>query len=134
MKVTRSHRAISFYGALSLITGEEIPHICAWQNSEETIKFLEIIKKHYTGKGVVLLIWDNASWHKSQIIKDWLRQNPGCIELMNFPVYSPNLNPQEHVWKLLKAELSHYIHEYSWKEIKDHACFFLNTHIFNYSL
>ena len=34
------------------------------------------------GKRALLLIWDNASWHISAAVKDWLRQY--LIELMLF--------------------------------------------------
>lgn len=45
-----------------------------------------------------LLICDNASWHKRQST-DW-----GCFEPVYLPAYSPDLNPIERLWLLLKAE------------------------------
>ena len=45
-----------------------------------------------------LLICDNASWHKNSQLQ-W-----GRFEPMFLPPYSPDLNPIERLWRLLKAE------------------------------
>ena len=45
-----------------------------------------------------LLICDNASWHKNQDL------NWGPFEAIYLPPYSPDLNPIERLWRLLKAE------------------------------
>jgi transposase len=45
-----------------------------------------------------LLICDNASWHKSKSLH-W-----GAFEPIFLPPYSPDLNPIERLWLLMKAE------------------------------
>ena len=45
-----------------------------------------------------LLICDNASWHKKKSL-DW-----GDFEPVFLPPYSPDLNPIERLWRILKAE------------------------------
>jgi transposase len=45
-----------------------------------------------------LLIMDNASWHKSKSTR-W-----GGFEPVHLPAYSPDLNPIERLWLLVKAE------------------------------
>ena len=59
------------------------------------------------GKRAVLLIWDNASWHESQIVRRWLREHNRQVKqtghgvrlLVCFlPVKSPWLNPIEPKW------------------------------------
>lgn len=45
-----------------------------------------------------LLIMDNASWHKSKSLKF------GAFEPTFLPPYSPDYNPIERLWLLLKAE------------------------------
>jgi transposase len=59
------------------------------------------------GKRAVLLIWDNASWHESQIVRRWLREHNRQVKqaghgvrlIVSFlPVKSPWLNPIEPKW------------------------------------
>lgn len=46
------------------------------------------------------IIMDNASFHKNSKIKD-LIESAGCT-LLYLPVYSPDFNPIEKIWALLK--------------------------------
>ena len=50
-----------------------------------------------------IFIQDNAPIHTAHIIRDWFRQQG--IEVMNSPPYSPDLNPIENLWALLKGEI-----------------------------
>jgi transposase len=49
---------------------------------------------------VVVLI-DNAPWHRGQPINEALRENPH-LEFKRLPSYSPQLNPIERFWKKLR--------------------------------
>jgi len=65
------------------------------------IEFLKGLLAFSTRK--VLLIWDNASWHKSQKVKDFLNTELGQrLWIANTPPYSPEFNPDELVWANLK--------------------------------
>lgn len=59
------------------------------------------------GKTNWLLIWDNASWHKSQAVRTWIRQHNQQVKQMGkgvrilpflLPTQSPWLNPIEPKW------------------------------------
>lgn len=124
--------AVSFYGGLSLQTHTVIAYVTKkHQTSHETCFFLDEIKKTYQGKGKILLVWDGGRHHMGEV-KDWLIRNPGVVELFKFPPYCPDLNPQEHVWKALRADLAKIVHRVTYTQLIDRACRFLNTTTFDY--
>jgi len=51
----------------------------------------------------ILFQQDNAPVHKAYSVMDWFERN--CIELVEHPPYSTDLNPIEHVWVELKKRL-----------------------------
>jgi hypothetical protein len=77
--------------------------------SAVTIDFLTwcAARAHERGKQAVLLIWDNASWHDSQIVRSWVRRHNRAVKqaghgvrllVCYLPVKSPWLNPIEPKW------------------------------------
>ena len=54
----------------------------------------------------ILLLWDRAPWHRGKPIEKLKAENPR-LQLIYFPAASPDLNPQEHVWKATRKVVSH---------------------------
>lgn len=54
----------------------------------------------------VVLILDNAPWHRGGLIDEALRDNPH-LEFYRLPSYSPCLNPIERFWKKLRRRATH---------------------------
>jgi hypothetical protein len=54
---------------------------------------------------VVLLI-DNAPWHAGEPVRQALADNPH-LELKRLPAYSPQLNPIERFWRVLRRRATH---------------------------
>ena len=95
-----------YFGALNLKTKRHHLLRLNWQDSEHVIQALSKLKVDYPDKRICLL-WDNARWHKSKALRDKLKQGE-CLEdfqLINFPPYAPEQNPQEHVWKYAKDQV-----------------------------
>ena len=54
-------------------------------------------------RGTLLVIWDGASIHSCQSVKDFLAAGAAKrLHLERLPGYAPDLNPDEGVWNLLK--------------------------------
>ena len=58
-----------------------------------------------------IVVMDNASFHKSQKTKD-LVESANC-QLLFLPPYSPDLNPIEKFWALLKAKIRNSVSDFS---------------------
>jgi hypothetical protein len=54
----------------------------------------------------VVLLLDNAPWHRGQPIDAALRDHPH-LEFKRLPSYSPQLNPIERFWKKLRRRATH---------------------------
>ncbi len=54
----------------------------------------------------VVLVIDNAPWHRGRLIDEALRDNPH-LEFKRLPSYSPRLNPIERFWKKLRRRATH---------------------------
>ena len=79
-------------------------------NGETTLHFLQKLS-HWLGKPDrrVVLIWDGASYHRSQKVRTYAEQLG--FQLLPLPGYSPDLNPIEGLWKWLREVVTqHYCH------------------------
>ncbi len=65
---------------------------------------LENLRLKYDSENTIVAFSDNAKIHKAQIIKEYSSQNK--IISVYLPPYSPQLNPIETLWRLLKKKLA----------------------------
>jgi transposase len=93
------------FGAVNARSGEYISMQEDRINARNFIRFLRKIRKRYPREKVVLIL-DNAVWHKAKKVSRFLADD-GNIRLMFLPPYSPNLNPVEKIWKLLRYRVTH---------------------------
>ena len=100
----QANRHFYSYGTLNLVTGDWHDQFSPKANSEVTLTFLEDLLAHYPERRIVL-IWDQATYHTSQKVQTWLRQHPRLTALL-LPKYAPDLNPVEHVWRLVKQRVA----------------------------
>ncbi len=67
-----------------------------------------------------VVIMDNAAFHKSKLTKE-LIESAGC-RLLYQPPYSPDLNPIEQQWAVLKAKFRKHKHKFkTFDEAVDYA-------------
>jgi transposase len=108
-KRTTPDKALACFGALCQESQEILLDFAdGYPNSEQMwwviVRLLRQAKQ--LGKRVMVLIWDNASWHTSKRIRQWIRtynrqaKQTGDVRLLVFwlPKRSPWLNPIEPYW------------------------------------
>lgn len=139
VEAKRKGESQNFYGALNMTKNSKDRGKCAAmavnkQNSGTTIKFLKKLLKIYQNNKKIFLIWDGASWHKSKEIRKFLskiNKYETKLELFNFPPYTPEYNPQEHVWRALRQNVTHNRLEKDFSVLIKDCLKYLNRNKFN---
>jgi transposase len=67
---------------------------------------LEHLLAYYPGKRL-LVIHDRGEQHKRAPVEAIVRHARGRLVLKPQPAYSPELNPQERIWKWLRRVVTH---------------------------
>lgn len=112
----------TYYGALNVLSQEFVVKAFERGNSEATVAFLQTLLAEHPQSRVALL-WDGASYHRSQVVKDYLASvNQGLAEsewkitCIRFAPNDPRQNPVEDVWLQAKRwirEFYHLCHSFS---------------------
>jgi transposase len=105
IRVHPGRECTHFFGTLDLRTGTEIALRTDTMNAVTTAQHLEQVLNAFPDVPI-LLLWDKAPWHRGEPIRKLLAEHPR-LDVMCFPTASPDLNPQEHVWKAVRSAISH---------------------------
>lgn len=99
-----TRKAISYFGAVRVRDGK----LCASQpeghfDAQTCWAYLRKLRgvACRSGRRVVVII-DNAKYHHANLPRDWRLEQEPDFALLFLPPYSPELNPVERVWKLLR--------------------------------
>lgn len=90
--------AITPTGKLYL-AGQDVPY-----TSTDVAESLACLCRRFRGRKL-LVIWDGASIHRSQAVKDFLVAHPQRVHLDVLPPYRPELNADELVRSAAAVEL-----------------------------
>ncbi len=100
----------TYYGGLDYLTKSFIVHEYGAGNEKHTLEFLNYLQSLYEESTRLIIIWDGASYHRSNKVREFLADvNAGlpadawkitCIQLAP---YAPEQNPVEDIW--LQAKL-----------------------------
>lgn len=130
--VSNKKESRSIYGFLNIKTGKEHAFKTAWQNMYITVEVLEKLRKIYQ-KEKLLIFWDGAGWHRGSEVKKFIEKDKN-IETIYFPRYSPEENPQEHVWKNGRSNITNNKYIPDINKTADDFLEHLNNTDFKYSL
>ncbi len=99
-----SNKKIEIFGAL--INGKKLYY--EWYDSMNSLTFMFFLSnfiKKLSKKKKYLFLLDNAPYHKSSVIRNYLK-NFENIKIEFFPPYCPELNPTETCWKIIRSNVT----------------------------
>ncbi|MBI2858980.1 MAG: transposase [Chloroflexi bacterium] len=80
-------------------------HFSTFEGKFESSTFIDFCQRLMQDtKGPVFLFVDGHPVHRSNAVREFVNSTKGQLRLFQFPSYSPELNPDEWVWKNVKAD------------------------------
>lgn len=105
------------YAAVHPLTGRTFWLVLPRLDSECVQLFLsEFAREHATEGKRIVLVWDGAPAHRANTV-----QAPERISLICLPAYTPELNPGERVWPLVKEGVANQAHA-TVNELEQQVC------------
>lgn len=134
-------QALACFGAVRQDTGQVLLSLSQGQpNSVQMWLFIMglLAIARQEEKCLVVIIWDNASWHKSKDLRHWIRaynraaKRAGEPRLLThlLPVKSPWLNPIEPRWVHAKRAICEPNGPLTVMELRRRLCSHFDTHPF----
>lgn len=100
---TDQRRAV--YGAVDYVSGQVVWQLAEHKNGQGFAAFLARIATTWPDVHLVLVM-DNVSYHRAPAVRDWWACQDGRVTPLWLPVYAPQLNLMERVWRFLKQKLA----------------------------
>lgn len=132
IEVSNKKESRSIYGFLNIKNGVEHSFKKDWQNMYITVEVLREIRKIYPQEKL-LILWDGAGWHRGSKTQEFIKKDKN-IETIYFPKYAPEQNPQEHVWKNGRDNVTHDKFIENIDNASDDFVTYLNNTKFEYKL
>ncbi len=90
-----TRKSVALFGSVNLRSGKLVTMVTSPFDSQSFEAFVGEVSRHRDRRRRNIIIVDNASYHECETL-------PAGISLDYLPPYSPELNPIERVWKLLR--------------------------------
>jgi hypothetical protein len=100
------HTKVHVYGAVAPLTGRTHYRISLTLGKGEFATFLRQLLRYYRDQHLVV-IHDRAEQHRGAVVERVLSEAEGRLLLMPQPAYSPELNPEERIWKWMRRVVTH---------------------------
>jgi transposase len=90
---------------ISAVTAQGLLRFATYTGSLTGARFIEFCRKLIADtEGPVYLVVDGHPTHRSKLVKEFVASTNGALKLFVLPAYSPQLNPDEWVWKNVKHD------------------------------
>jgi DDE superfamily endonuclease len=96
----------AIFGALDYASGHLLHTLSAHKDETTFIAFLERLLEALRPDESVVVVLDNAGYHKSLAVREWWRAHAAQLQPFFLPAYTPQLNLIERLWRYLKAKLA----------------------------
>ena len=101
VRASFSRESVRIFGAMSQ---DELRIRIVESTNSET--FREFLEENRRNRPRLFMVLDNASYHKSKAVREYVESAGGDVGLEFLPPYTPQLNPVETVWRDLKRRLA----------------------------
>ena len=123
-----SNKRLNIFGAL--IDGKKLYY--EFYNSMNSLTYKAFLSDfiEQLPKGKYLFVFDNAPYHKSSTIRNYLAKFNLNIKVEFLPPYSPELNPTETCWKVIRANVTNSSYFENLDLMQESIEVFLDKHFF----
>jgi transposase len=104
LSTNSGRQRLNLHGAINVETLDMTVIESKTVDADSTIELLETLNQKYPLASQLHIILDNARYHYSGTVKDFLKEN-SRVNLVFLPSYSPELNLIERVWKFFKKKV-----------------------------
>lgn len=102
-----TRKSVAVFGAVCPDDGRLVTVRSETFNSETFLAFMKQLVRHRRRNQLMVVITDNARYHRAKLLRGWLDAHHDQIRLDYLPPYSPDLNHVERVWKLTRRTCTH---------------------------
>ncbi len=89
------------YGGIDYATGRIVYTVAQSKSGYNFLAFLISLVTAYAGRKI-RLVCDNARFHHTRAVREWLEANKALIKVFWLPPYCPSLNLIERLWGHIK--------------------------------
>jgi hypothetical protein len=101
-----TNRRVTVFGSVETLGRGRVEVICAGQDSACFLLYLEALERRPMATGrEIYLVLDNGSAHTSTMSMAALEERAAWLHVIWLARYSPELNPKEREWKVLKRDV-----------------------------
>jgi transposase len=104
VKATGQRHSVNMISAISSLGELQFMLVDGRSNAQVFKQFLEQLM--LGAEKPIILVVDGHSIHKAKLVRDYVESTNGMLELCYLPPYSPQLNPDEQVWKNVKERVA----------------------------
>ena len=103
LKANSGCQRININGALNANNLEVTTIVADSINAQSTMSLFQKLEEQYPHAKRMIAICDNASYYRSKLVTEYLKNSR--IEIKFLPPYSPNLNLIERLWRFMNTKI-----------------------------